>query len=133
MTTTKEQDFKLRFVEMLRDLQQNGSKDKEAMWLLGSLAADLADDLKSPNWSSAKQAMDRATYDTLLRTFETQGNAHHREGRTAHSYAIQVLAISLIALTQTADPHIASGEVLLDQIIDRSAALYRQAKLAQAN
>ncbi|MHA6729066.1 hypothetical protein [Devosia sp. A369] len=133
MTITKEQEFKIRFVEVLKDLQQNGSKDKEAMWLLGSLAADLADDLKTADWSSAKRTMAPATYDTLLRTFEAQGNEHHREGRSAHAYVIQVLAISLIARTQGGDPQIAAGEALLDQIIDYTAAIYRREKTAQAN
>ena len=54
---TKEQEFKQRFVAVLKDLQQNGSKDKEAMWLLGSLASDLADDLKVADWSAAKRGM----------------------------------------------------------------------------
>lgn len=130
---TKEPDFKNRLVEMLRDLQQGGSRDAEAMWLLGSLAADLADDLKSPDWSSAKRVLAGGGYDALLRSFQEQGNEHHRQGRIKHAYAIQVLAISLIARTQAADPDIASGEALLDQIVDQTVAVYRQEKASRAN
>lgn len=131
--TTKEQDFKNRLLAVLEDLQQGGSRDAEAMWLLGSLASDLADDLGSPDWSSAKARLDRQVYDTLLLTLQDQGNEHHREGRVRHAYAIQVLALSLISVTQNSDPHVASGEALLDEIIDRAAALYRDERASRAN
>jgi len=130
---TKEEEFKQRFVAVLKDLQESGSKDNEAMWLLGSLASDLADDLKAADWSAAKRGMHQQTYSTLLKTFETQGTEHHREGRAKHAYAIQALAISLIARTQGADPQMAAGEALLDQIIDYTVAVYRREKKARAN
>ena len=44
--TTKQQDFKQRFATLLRDLQQDGTKDPEIIWVLGTLAAELANDLK---------------------------------------------------------------------------------------
>ena len=130
---TKEEEFKQRFVAVLKDLQENGSKDNEAMWLLGSLASDLADDLKVADWSAAKRGMHSETYNTLLRTFEAQGNEHHQAGRGKHAYAIQALAVSLIARTQGADPQMAAGEALLDQIIDYTVAVYRREKQKRAN
>ncbi|WP_186767286.1 hypothetical protein [Devosia ginsengisoli] len=36
---TKEQDFKNRFFAVLKDVQEDGVDDGEAMWLLGRLAA----------------------------------------------------------------------------------------------
>ena len=54
---TKEQDFKRRFATVLQDLQQVGSKDPNVMLLLGSLAADLSDDLQQPNWTAAKKVI----------------------------------------------------------------------------
>ena len=131
--TTKEQDFKNRLLAVLKDLQQSGSRDADAMWLLGSLASDLADDLESRDWSSAKARLDRQTYDTLLLALQDQGNEHHREGRIKHAYAIQVLALSLIAVTQNDDPHVASGEELLDEIVDRATSLYRDERASRAN
>lgn len=129
---TKEQDFKNRFFAVLKDLQENGVDDGEAMWLLGRLAAGLVDDLKVPDWSTAKRDMTRETYDTLLRTFETHGNAHHKAGRTKQAYVIQTMAVSLIARTQNADPQVAAGEPLLDQLINASIVGYRQ-QSAQPN
>jgi hypothetical protein len=130
---TKEQDFKLRFAAVLQDLQQTGSKDNEAMLLLGSLASDLADNLKSVTWTAAKSAMSAKTYDTLLHTFEAQGNEHHQAGRKKHAYVIQILAVSLIARTQRADPEMQAGEALLDQIIDYTLAVYRKNKKQTIN
>ena len=128
---TKEQDFKARFAEVLKDMQQSGSKDKEAMWLLGSLASDLAEDLKRNSWTSAKAAMGPKTYDALLNKFQEQGNEHHQEGRRKHAYVIQALSMSLIARTQRAEPQMAEGEALLDRITDHAAAVYRKNKSAQ--
>lgn len=125
---SKEEEFKQRFVAVVQDLQQSGSKDVEAMWLLGSLASDLAGNLGRTSWTAAKAAMNGPTYNTLLRTFEQQGNEHHREGREKHAYAIQALAISLIAKTQRADPELAAGEALLDDVIDYTVAIYRREK-----
>lgn len=123
---TKEQDFKTRFFAVLEDLHSGGIDDGEAMWLLGSLAAGLVDDLKATDWPSAKRLMDDQTYDALLRTFEAEGNAHHRAGRAKQAYAIQALAMSLIAHNQTTDPQIAAGEPLLDHLITASIATYRR-------
>ncbi|HEV7345058.1 MAG TPA: hypothetical protein VGN60_05435 [Devosia sp.] len=131
--TTKEQDFKRRFIAVLADLQQNALDDDEAMWLLGSLAAGLIDDLGASDWVSAKRNMDTATRDGLLRTFETEGNAHHQAGRGKQAYAIQAMAVSLIATTQTSNPEIAVGEPLLDQLIDASATAYRRQQATRPN
>jgi hypothetical protein len=131
--TTKEQDFKQRFATLLRDLQQDGVKDAEIMWVLGTLASELAKDLQSKSWSGAKTKMNVAIYDQLLRKFQERGNEHHRAGRQNEAYAIQVLSYSLIARTQTQDPQMVEGEALLDQVIDRAAAAYQQAKQVKAH
>jgi hypothetical protein len=123
---SKEAEFKSRFVAVLKDLQETGSKDGPAMWLLGSLASDLSDNLKQPTWSAAKSAIDRQTYDLLLTTFRDQGNENYREGRDQHAYAIQVLTFSLIALTQRGDEQVAQGEELLDTLIDAAVTAYRR-------
>ena len=122
---TKEQDFKIRFATVLQDLQDEGSKDAQTMYLLGSLAADLSDDLKRQTWSEAKQVITPALYDQLLKKFEHEGNEHHVAGRATHAYVIQALAVSLVAGTQRKDPDMRSGEQLLDARIDQAVAIYR--------
>lgn len=130
---TKEQDFKNRFVSVLGDLQENGIDDGETMWLLGSLASDLADDLKQPSWRAAKDNMGDDTYDAVLNTFQEQGTEHHRAGRQKQAYAIQAMAVSLVAKTQRSDPDMAAGEELIDQIIESARELYRKQRAAKAN
>jgi hypothetical protein len=110
---------------VLQDLQQVGSKDPNVLLLLGSLAADLSDDLKQPNWTAAKKVITPALYDQLLKKFEHEGSEHHTAERSEHVYAIQALAVSLIAGTQRQNPDILTGEQLLDTLIDHSVALYR--------
>ncbi|KRA40276.1 hypothetical protein [Devosia sp. Root635] len=124
---TQHQDFKIRLAAVLTDLQESGADDGEAMFLLGSLAAGLADDLKSSDWLTAKRTMTPQTRDDVLRTFQDQGNLHHREGRARQAYAIQSLTMSLIAGSLRDDPEIAAGEPLLDQIIAAAEANFRRA------
>ena len=130
---TKEQDFKIRFAETLQDLNHNGIKDKEAMWLLGSLGADIADGFNQSTWSGMKTAISKADYDMLLQNFISQGNEHHKAGNTKAAYAIQALATSLIVGTQRTDPDMVTGEQLIDMFIDHMVATYRKAKIDTAN
>lgn len=123
--TTKEEEFKQRFVAVLQDLQANGRSDAEAMGLLGSLAAALIDKASQPSWSALKANLSREAYDRLLRDFQTQGNALHQQGKTRHAWAIQILGISLVAKTQL-DEQIQAGAALLDEIIGYAVAVYRK-------
>jgi hypothetical protein len=124
---TKEEDFKERFVAVLQDLRSNGGKDPEAMFLIGSLAARLLDRAKQPNWAAYKSSMTPPVYAKLLSDFEKQGNGFHKEGKAKHAYAIQVLAISLIARTQN-DAEIRAGDSLLDEMLGFLVAAYRKSQ-----
>jgi len=128
---TKEQDFKERFVAVLQDLRTNGGKDPEAMFLIGSLAARLIDRTSQPSWASFKSSMTPPAYASLLSDFEKQGNQFHQDGKAKHAYAIQVLAISLIARTQT-DPDVRTGEAFLDDMLGFLIAAYRKARAEDA-
>jgi hypothetical protein len=122
---TKEEEFKQRFVAVLKDLQTNGKNDVEAMWLLGSLAAVLVDKAGQPSWPALKASLTREAYDGLLRDFQAQGNALHQQGKGKHAYAIQILGISLVAKTQL-DEQLQAGAALLDEIIDYAVVIYRK-------
>ena len=124
---SKEEDFKDRFVAVLQDLRTNGGKDPEIMFLIGSLAARLTDRAGQPGWAAYKVALAPEAYDRLLSDFQTQGNAFHREGKAKHAYAVQVLAISLIARTQK-DPELQAGDRLLDEMLGFLIAAYRKAE-----
>lgn len=129
--STKEQDFKDRLVAVMRDLKDNIANDAEAMWMIGKLATGLVDLYKVKTWSQFKTRLTPQAYDQLLRDFEQQGNGYHKEGKAKAAYAIQLLAISTIAKTQT-DPEVKQGEQLLDGIINGMVATHRKALAAEA-
>ncbi|GLQ53529.1 hypothetical protein [Devosia nitrariae] len=125
--TIKEDDFKTGLAAVVDDLHKAGTKDAEAMLLLGRLASDLSGQIKASNWSQAKKRMSRADYNTLLESFREGGNTHVQEGRIKQAYAVQALAMSLIAPTYTS-PEIKQGGQLLDELIDRTIVFYRRSR-----
>lgn len=127
---TKEEEFKQRFVALMQDLRKDGTQDAEAVWTLGSLAAALIDKAGAKSWPGLKQQLTAADYDGLLRDLQTSGNAFHQEGRRRQAYAAQVLGMSLIARTQQ-DADVQAGDKLLDEIIERSVAVYRRSRRPQ--
>ena len=124
---SKEQDFKERLVAIMRDVKDNLTEDKEAMWLIGSLAARLVDLYKLKTWTQFKAKLSAEACDRLLRDFEEQGNSFHRDGKDKAAYAVQLLAVSVVAKTQV-DPEVRQGEELLDSIINGVVATYRKAQ-----
>ena len=123
--TTKSEQYKQLLVSVLKELEDNGRKDAEAMWLLGNMAAGLLDQARKKSWRGLKDGLSREAYDGLLRDFETHGNALHQQGKAKHAYAIQILGVSIIGKTQL-DPQLQAGEELLDEIIDHAATFYRK-------
>jgi hypothetical protein len=128
---TKEEDFKERFVAVMRDLKEHGAKDPEAMWVLGSFATRLTNLSKRRTWTEFKAALTAPAYDQLLNEFQTQGNAYYRQRNAHAAYAIELLALSVVARTQR-DPQVREGEKLLDQAISAAVAFYRKAKADRA-
>jgi hypothetical protein len=123
--TAKEQQFKEQFNAVLADLRDAGSRDDEAMFLLGSLAANLATDGGATSWRGLKALLSQDAYTSMLNTFQKQGRTLLKQKKPKAAYAMQVLAMSLIAHTQT-DPKMRMGENLLDTLIDRAADAYRK-------
>jgi hypothetical protein len=127
---TKEEDFKQRFAGILLDMRSSGSSDPEGMWLVGSLAARVVDEEQRPNWTAFKAHLSLETYRGLLSSFQQQGNALAKQGAQRQMFAIEVLAASLVAKTQSSDPEIASGDKILNKIIDNAISVYRSSQTA---
>jgi hypothetical protein len=64
-------------------------------------------------------------YRTLVRDFQEQGNKLYQQNKRRHAYAVQALAISIVASTQRMDPQMRDGEALLDGFIERALTAYR--------
>lgn len=122
---TTEDDFKARFVAMMQDIREAGAKDTQAMWLVGSLAANLLDRAKVATWKKYASSRTPVARKILLDDLEGQGRGFHSQGRLRQSYAVQMIAASLIAHTSK-DRDIVAGNALLDDLIDMAVKFYRE-------
>ena len=128
----KEEEFKQRFVALLQDLGENHKDYPEAMFLVGSLATRLIDRAEKKSWAAYKSSLSEVDYALLLDDFKTKGNAFYAEGKDTHAYALQVLAMSVIARTQN-DHQIRAGNRLLDELVSFYVAAYRKAEKMNPN
>ncbi len=130
---TSEDDFKTRFVAILQDVHDAGAKDPQAMWLVGSIAANLLDRTNVATWNKYVASRTPMARRILLDDLEGKGKGFTAQGRLRHQYAIQIIAASLIAHT-VKDQSIKTGSELLDEVIDRAVVYYRKnAKTRAAN
>lgn len=122
----KRELFKRRFAALMVDMGQNVHKDGETLYLIGSLAAHLIDRAKVKSWPDLKAALSQEAYSGLLTTFQAQATEHAQKGNKKAAYAIEILAISTICITQNDDEQIKSGEQLLDNMIGDTIGLFRR-------
>jgi len=130
---TREELFKSRFVAVITDMGTNVRKDPETMFFLGSLAGRLVTEGKKTSWAKTKAALSPAAYDSLLNSFQDKANQLAAKGNAKAAYAVEILALSLIAPTMRADEHIASGNELLDNMIEDTIRFYRQRTNMKSN
>lgn len=122
---TPEQFFKVRFTKLMTDLGENAIKDPETVWLIGSLAGSIIEDANIKSWTALKAALDTNAYDRLLSAFQSQGNSLAKQGNHKAAYAVETLALSVIAPTMSKDNHVAKGNILLDSMISDAITFYR--------
>jgi len=122
---SKEEEFKQRFAAVMKDLNADGRHDPEAMWVLGSIAAQIVDQAKAKSWAALRRDLARADYDKLVTTFQQKGNEFVAAGNHKAAYAVQALAMSVVSRSQT-DPQVVEGGQLLDGLVDRAIAFFRQ-------
>lgn len=125
-------EFKQRLAAVLQDLKDSGMEDGQAMFFLGNFATRICDSVGKVGWTDVKNVITTSDYDRLLKEFETEGNRLYAEGSVKAAYALQALAVSLVARTQ-ADPQVKSGEALLDIVIDTAIGNYRKHAQTKAN
>jgi hypothetical protein len=118
---SKEEFFRSKFLGLVQELADPATADPQSMIAVGALARRIMDDAKVMSWGTFKRGLTRELYDATLRTFQKQGNALVKDRKLRTAYAIQVLAMSLIARTQ-ADPEVEAADRQLDGIIDLAAS-----------
>lgn len=122
---TPEDEFKRRFVLMMQDLKDHRSKP-EAMFFVGNLAANLIDKGGAKDWRAYKADLEPARRAILLSELQKRGNGFAAQGKTHQTYAIQVLAMSIVGGEQDGE-HMQAGVKLIDKLIGMYVAAYRKA------
>jgi len=125
--------FKSRFISLIADLGKNASKDPKTIWLIGSLAGSILADAKMANWTQFKSALSADAYDRMLAALKTQGNKLSQDGEHKSAYAVETIAISIIAPTMITDEHIEKGNHLLDKMIGDAIDFYHKNPVAASD
>jgi hypothetical protein len=109
---------------LLQDLRQDGTQNGEAMFLLGSAAANLSDLSNAPTWQAYKDGLTPDDVIQLLRQIDEEGNRLLDQDKVNFAYALQVVGMSLAA-SGADDPRLSQGAELLDQIIETTLTNFR--------
>lgn len=125
--STKEDEFKERFVAILDNVRHGLTKDREAMMLLAEMASRIVTEAGSRTWRGFKSRLTQDTYSSVLRQLEMDGNVLHGQGKLKKAYAAQLLATSLVASTQK-DKQVRQGTKLLDELVDMTISQYNEAR-----
>jgi hypothetical protein len=123
--TTQTQDLQQRITTVLKDINEAGRYDAEAMWVMGSIASQILSSAKITTWAGLRRTINDADFGKLIETFQTKGNEFVAEGNKNAAYAVQALSLSVVTRNQT-DSVIVEGGYLLDTIIDRAVLFFRQ-------
>jgi len=123
--TTPTQDLQQRITTVLKDINETGRYDAEAMWVMGSIASQILNSAKIATWAGLRRTITDADFSKLVETFQTKGNEFVTEGNKNAAYAVQALSLSVVTRNQT-DSVIVEGGYLLDTIIDRAVLFFRQ-------
>ena len=101
---------------LLSELQKGARQDRELLRLVGSLGASLTREADMKNWPTVKSALTPEAYDSLLATFQNQGNELSKAGNQKAATAVNVMALSLIG-SRISDLTISEGVAILDDFI----------------
>lgn len=110
---------------VLRDLQESGASDGQAMFMLGAGADHLCSGLEATTWIDFKQQLDPHAMTGLLAQIDAEGQQALADDQSRLAYALQALGLSLTA-TGFDDETVRTATGLLDEIIENALALYRQ-------
>ena len=135
MTPEAETILLTKIATVLDDLRREGAENGEAMFLLGTAAANLVDMGKAGNWAQLKQKLSSAEIVGLLRQIDAEGNRMLDEDKVNFAYALQIIGMSLAA-SGGENPQLRQGASLLDDIIETTLVNYRnyvRTRTPQAN
>ena len=118
-------EFAAQFHGVIDDLDRNGRRDNETMWLLGSLAARLVREARADNWTDLKLKIAPDSLEELVETLDQQAAGYQADGKTKPAYVARLLGISLVA-GRLPDPVLKQRDQLLNNFIDTAAIVFIQ-------
>jgi hypothetical protein len=124
MTVTAQDILLGKITKLLQDLRDDGADNGEAMFLLGSAAAEIADSGDKAGWREFKASLGPADTIGLLQQIDTEGNRLIDEDKRTFAYAIQIIGMSLAA-GNSDDARLQHGASLLDDIIETTLTNFR--------
>lgn len=110
---------------LLQNLKGEGGENGEAMFLLGSAAANLVDLGQAATWRDFKASQSQAEIVDLLQQIDTEGPRLLSEDKVTFAYAIQAIGLSLAATMAADNPSLQQGAALLDDIIEITLTNFR--------
>jgi hypothetical protein len=113
-----------KITALMENIQSDGADNGEAMFLLGSAAADLADKGNHATWRDFKASLTAQEIIDYLRQIDTEGNRLLDEDKLTIAYALQVIGMSL-ATSSSDDPKLQQGAALLDDIVETTLVNFR--------
>jgi hypothetical protein len=125
MTPEAETILLNKITQVLRDLNEQGASDGEAMFMLGAAADYVCKTGQSATWPALKARLSNTEAVGLLAQIDTEGQAAVAQGKTKQAYALQVLGLSVTAIgAQSQQVQTAIG--LMDDLIARTLSNYRK-------
>ena len=125
MTPEAETILLNKITQVLRDLQQQGASDGEAMFMLGAAADYVCTTGKAATWPALKTKLGAVETLGLLAQIDAEGQAAVEKGQVKQGYALQILGLSVAAIGAQ-DPQIGTAIPLLDDLISKALENYRR-------
>ncbi|MCF6344229.1 MAG: hypothetical protein L3J15_06090 [Devosiaceae bacterium] len=120
-----EKNIQATLFTVLKDLNESGSKDSEAMWLIGSLATKMIEDSKAKDWPELKLTISPKGFDLTISELQKQIIELQASGKKKAAYAMQAIAVSLTS-ERIKDEDTVQGNELLNQLIANAIAYFNQ-------
>jgi hypothetical protein len=124
MTPDAEAILLTKVTALLGDLRREGTENGEAMFLLGSAAANFVDMGKVATWREFKALLSTSDIIQLLQQIDTEGNRLLDEDKVNFAYALQIVGMSLAA-ARSENTNLREGASLLDDVIETTLTNFR--------
>ena len=125
MTPEAETILLNKITQVLRDLHEQGANDGEAMFMLGAGADYVCKTGQAATWAALKSKLSATETLGLLAQIDAEGQAAVAKGQVKHAYAMQLLGLSVAAISaQSQEIRTATG--LMDDLIATALGNFRK-------